>query len=227
MPSRDRIVSHTELLTSTAFHNHNHLQRAHAFGCDVFVLDPRLQDSKKILKWSMRSKRGIYLGVSPFNSSTVHLVLNPATRSITPQYHLVFDDIFSTVFSNGQFDPSIWTNLLFHGYKLHATIQPHSTGFITIPPDCAPFDASSTPLSSSEGAATDEAVQHPTIQPPNAPDVLDTDLTVPDSPLSLDPADHLHSPSPLSFTEGVTVTDHPPLSPTEEASAFTPAPHRS
>ena len=175
----------------------------------------------------MRSNRGIYLGISPFHSSTVHLVFNPATGSITPQYHLVFDDTFSTAFSDCQFDPSIWTNLLSYGHELYSTVQPDSTESITIPPDCVPFDATSTPLSSSEGAATDEAVQLPTIQPPNLPDALDTDLPVLDAPLSLDPADHLDSPSPWSSTEGVTFIDHPSLSPIERASTPTPAARRS
>ena len=166
----------------------------------------------------MRSKRSFYLGVSTFHPSTVHLVLNPVTGSITPQYHLVFNDTFSTVFSDGRFDPSVWTNLLSHGHELHPAVRPNSTGSITIPPDCVPFDAASTPLPSSKGAATDEAVQLPTIQSPNSSDTLYTYLPVPDTPLSLDPADHL---------EGATVTDHPPMSPTERASAPTPAPCRS
>ena len=151
MPTRDGLLSPTELLDGTTFPNYHHLQRAHVFGCPVFILDPRLQDSKKIPKWSMRSKRGIYLGVSPFHSSTVHLVLNPSTGSITPQYHLVFDDSFSTVFSNGQFDEAAWLNLLHHGHELHPTIQPDSTGNISLPPDCVPFDAEPASSSTPEG----------------------------------------------------------------------------
>ena len=153
MPARDGLLSPTELLDGTTFPNYHHLQRTHVFGCPVFILDPRLQDSKKIPKWSMRSKRGIYLGVSPFHSSTVHLVLNPSTGSITPQYHLVFDDSFSTVFSNGQFDEAAWLNLLHHGHELHPTIQPDSTGNITLPPDCVPFDAAPASSSIPEGEA--------------------------------------------------------------------------
>ena len=55
---------------------------------------------------------------------------------MTPQYHLVFDYTFSTVFSDGQFDDATWINLLHRGHELHATIQPDSTGTIHIPPDC-------------------------------------------------------------------------------------------
>ena len=65
MPARDRLISPLEYLSSTVFSHHHHLQRAHVFGCPVFILDPQLQDSKKIPKLAMRSKCGIYLGISP------------------------------------------------------------------------------------------------------------------------------------------------------------------
>ena len=95
MPTRDMLILPIKHLSSTAFINDHHLQCAHIFGgCPVFILGPYLKDSKKISKWSMRSKCGVYLGVSPFFSSTVHIVLNPLTGSITPQYDLVFDDTF-------------------------------------------------------------------------------------------------------------------------------------
>lgn len=116
LPARHTSLSPKVILTDNLSANHNHLQRSHVFGCPVFVLDPRLQDGKSIPKLTMRSQWGIYLGVSPYHRSTVHLVLNPATGSITPQYHIVFDDTLSTVFSNGQFDESKWTDLLSTGY---------------------------------------------------------------------------------------------------------------
>ena len=72
-------ISPAEKFTTTVFPNYNHLTRAHTFGCLVYILDPRLQDSKKVPTWSMRSRRGIYLGVSTQHSSTVHLILNPET----------------------------------------------------------------------------------------------------------------------------------------------------
>ena len=40
-----------ELFSGALFPNHNHLQRTHIFGCPVFILDPKLQDAKKIPKW--------------------------------------------------------------------------------------------------------------------------------------------------------------------------------
>ena len=227
MPTRDRVVSPMELLSSMAFRNHHHLQRAHVFGCPVFVLDPKLQDSKKIPKWSMRSKRGIYLGVSPFHASTVHLVLNPSTGSITPQYHLVFDDTFSTVFSDGQFDEASWLSLLHHGHELHAAIHPDSTGNITLPPDCVPFDPQSTPQSSTEGDLTT------TLSPSAEVSPIQNSSS---QPMSFDPADHLQPLSsndnnPFSSTEGdispLEGNTCSPLSVSEGAPAPTPAPTAS
>jgi hypothetical protein len=106
LPIQDKRLSLLELFTGTIFANYNHLIRAHVFGFPVYVLGPRLQDAKKIPKWSVRSRRGIYLGVSKLHSSTVHLILNPETGTISPQYHCVFDDTFSTVWADGNYENS-------------------------------------------------------------------------------------------------------------------------
>ena len=73
------------------------LPHAHIFGCRVYVLDPRLQDGKKIPKWDSRARQGIFVGLSPRHSSLVPLILNPRTHHISPQFHIIFDDAFSTV----------------------------------------------------------------------------------------------------------------------------------
>ncbi|KAL7484019.1 hypothetical protein ACHAW6_009661 [Cyclotella cf. meneghiniana] len=73
------------------------LPRAHVFGCPVYVLDPRLQDGKKIPKWDSRARQGIFVGFSPHHSTSVPLILNPRTQHISPQFHVIFDDAFSTV----------------------------------------------------------------------------------------------------------------------------------
>eukprot|EP00804_Cyclotella_cryptica_P001335 CCRYP_014115-RA/>CCRYP_014115-RA protein AED:0.38 eAED:-0.10 QI:0/0/0/1/1/1/2/0/180 len=54
-------------------------------------------DGKKILKWESRAWQGIFVGFSPGLSSLVPLILNPRTQHISPQYHVIFDDAFSTV----------------------------------------------------------------------------------------------------------------------------------
>ncbi len=40
---------------------------------------------------------GIYVGRSPNHAGSVALVLNPKTGLVSPQYHVIFDDNFTTV----------------------------------------------------------------------------------------------------------------------------------
>ena len=66
------------------------------FGYPVYVLDPKLQDGKKVLKWDSRAQQGIFVGFSLDHSTLVPLVLNPCSQHISPQYHVIFDDDFTT-----------------------------------------------------------------------------------------------------------------------------------
>jgi hypothetical protein len=50
----------------------------------------------KLPRWTPRSVRCINVGLSTNHASTVPLVLNPAMRYITAQFHIVFDDWFAT-----------------------------------------------------------------------------------------------------------------------------------
>ena len=79
--------------------SYSSIQNAHTWGCPVFVLDPTLQDGKKIPKWQPRAQIGQYVGASPNHASSVGLVRNLRTNNISPQYHLVYDDFFETVHS--------------------------------------------------------------------------------------------------------------------------------
>eukprot|EP00804_Cyclotella_cryptica_P012739 CCRYP_019202-RA/>CCRYP_019202-RA protein AED:0.43 eAED:0.27 QI:0/0/0/1/0/0.5/2/0/558 len=73
------------------------LPSTHVFCCPVYVLDPRLQDGKKIPKWDSRARQGIFVGFSPRHSSLVPLILNPRTQHVSLQFHVIFDATFSTV----------------------------------------------------------------------------------------------------------------------------------
>ena len=46
------------------------------------------------------------------HSTQVGLVLNLLTGSISPHYHGVFDDMFSTVVSRTATDPEFWVRLI-------------------------------------------------------------------------------------------------------------------
>jgi hypothetical protein len=67
----------------------------------------------------------MFRGYSTSHSSTVGLVLNLTTGHISPQYHLVYDELFSTVFSSSLqedalphrvFVPEVWNKLIQSGY---------------------------------------------------------------------------------------------------------------
>ena len=75
-----------------------HVRHEHTLFCPVYVLDRKLQGAAKGLpKWDPHFQAGVYMGMSPNHASSVTLVLNLATGHITPQYHVIFDDNFSTV----------------------------------------------------------------------------------------------------------------------------------
>ena len=90
------------------------LEDMHVWGCPCYVLDPTLQDGHKLPKWKPRSRRGIFLGFSKRHSSRVPLVLNTKTGHISPQFHVVFDDWFTSVIGaspDRPFDQNEWTQL--------------------------------------------------------------------------------------------------------------------
>ena len=76
----------------------------------VYILDSKLQSSRLgPPKWETRSRLGIYLRRSPYHTGSVALVLNPRTGHVSPQYHLTFDDDFTTVpyLSNNTENPDV------------------------------------------------------------------------------------------------------------------------
>ena len=70
----------------------------HTWGCPVYVLNAKLQSgSIGPPKWESRGRVGIYLGHSPFHAGNVALVFNLQTGHVSPQYHVIFDEQFTTV----------------------------------------------------------------------------------------------------------------------------------
>ena len=86
----------------------------HTLFCPVYVLDHCLQSAggPGPPKWEPRSRIGVYLGHSPFHAGSVALVFNPKTARVSPQYHVVFDDDFTTVpfMERGEVPPN-WDDL--------------------------------------------------------------------------------------------------------------------
>jgi hypothetical protein len=87
-----------------------HLRRTRVWGCPGYVLSPTLQDGKKIPKWAPKARRGQFLGFSKDHSSKIGLFRNLQTGSISPQFHVVFDELFTTVTSTDE-DDDTWIEL--------------------------------------------------------------------------------------------------------------------
>ena len=58
------------------------------------------------------------MGHSPFHTGNVALVCNSTTGRVSPQYHVVFDDDFTTVpyMEAGTLQPN-WEDLVEHSYE--------------------------------------------------------------------------------------------------------------
>lgn len=115
MPRERAGLTPNELFAGIKIPQNDAILRSRVWGCPVYVLDPKLQDGKKLPKWKKRSRVGVYLGVSPGHSTTVGRVLNIDTGYISPQYHVVFDELFHTVpgeLTPAAFDSNLWNTLL-------------------------------------------------------------------------------------------------------------------
>jgi len=86
---------------------------SHPFGCPIFVLDPSLQQGHNIPRWKPRSRMGIFVGYSLHHASAVPLVLSTSTGLVSPQFHVIFDDSFSTTTCLQTNElPNHWSDLL-------------------------------------------------------------------------------------------------------------------
>lgn len=96
MPNISTGLSPIDLFTKTRWQQHK-FHDLHVWGCPVYVLDKSISDGKKLPRWKPRSVRCVNMGLSSKHASTVPLVLNIDSGYITPQFHVVFDDWFSTI----------------------------------------------------------------------------------------------------------------------------------
>jgi hypothetical protein len=120
-PNKSERIAPLEAFTGAMFSNYQHLMILHVWGGPCYVLDPSLQDEKQNPKWEPRCRQGQYLGISLHQSTTVTRVLNTRTGYVSPHYHVLHDDSFSTVPSTGipwtGFSPLAWHSLLLSGYE--------------------------------------------------------------------------------------------------------------
>ena len=233
IPNKSTKLAPIDIFTTLLHFGNNDLQRLHVFGCPVYVLDPSLQDAKKLPKWSRRSRRGIYLGLSKLHSSNVHLVLHPETGHISPQYHLVFDDTFSTVYSDGQFNADVWDSLVTSNLEKHCDVDipsnhigNNSTTFND--GQIIPQSQLQPEIPAASSAPTADKIEGDLQQlfdKLNVPEDLRPSSPAPNSPL---PSRDLFRPptltSPFSFPEGDSLKQEPQSPPEEPSISSSPAP---
>ena len=100
-----------ELFLRTKF-SHVDSNRAQRYGSPLFILHLKLQNGGRILKWKKCSEVGYFIGFSPRHFSTVSLSLNTTTCSATPRFHVVHDELFTTVVNHGlEYLDELWDEL--------------------------------------------------------------------------------------------------------------------
>jgi hypothetical protein len=67
------------------------------FGCPSYVLAKRLQDGDNYSKWKARYWQGVYIGNSTCHAGHIPLIYNPMTTHISPQYHVTYDEGFTSI----------------------------------------------------------------------------------------------------------------------------------
>ena len=104
-----------EIFTGLKTQDPQFLLRCRVWGSPCYVLDPRLQDGKRIPKFTKRSRLGMYMGLSNQHSSSVGRILNLQTGNVSPQYHVIHDEQFTSVhgtLSDELFDAGEWNSLI-------------------------------------------------------------------------------------------------------------------
>ncbi len=90
------------------------IKKFHTLFCSIYILDHHLQSAGGLgpPKWEPMLRIGVYLGHSPFHTGSVALVFNPKTARVSPKYHIIFDDNFTTVpnMEQGEVPPN-WEEL--------------------------------------------------------------------------------------------------------------------
>ena len=186
LPQSRSGLSPLELFTRTKFPRHDIIRNARVWGCPVYVLDPALQDGHKLPKWTKKSRLTLHLGALPTHSPTVSRLLDLKTGHVSPQCHVVYDELFQTV--QGQvteevFDQATWTDLVRLGHSRcvdpeddYGDAVPFHDFYKDFVGPLASLDESDTEVLSDSSGNSD---------PPPAPGSLVTDLECIPPPLPL------------------------------------------
>ena len=120
LPKRSPHVSPEEIFSGTKCDG-SLLRAARVWGCPAYVLDAKMQDGLKLPKWQPRARRGRFLGMSSAHSSTVGMILNLSTKRISPQFHVIYDDLYQTVYAPELQQPATWPELFRYNRVRHTS----------------------------------------------------------------------------------------------------------
>lgn len=233
MPNEKSGLSPIDLFSKSRWPNVK-FHDIHVWGCPVYVLNKTIADGKQIPRWEPRSQRGMYMGMSPKHASSVPLVLNLETGSITPQYHVVFDDWFATVNSDVKdfpdFNSDEWMKMFGESAYQYLPTEDEDEHLVD-----HEGDISTNPTTNNASGAADDdfLLQNGFNQPTSIPSPIHAPppipIPVPSNPLGAPTHAPIHVPttSPSHIPRGNTPTDSnvsmPPTSPTN----VSPAPSQS
>ena len=87
-------------------------KKSRVFSCPAYVLNPVVQDGKKLPRWRPKSRRGQFLGRSPKHASNIGLIQNINTGFVSAQFCVVYGDFYTTILnSNEDKAPETWSIL--------------------------------------------------------------------------------------------------------------------
>jgi hypothetical protein len=66
-------------------------------GANTYVLDKCHQDGNSVAKWKARSWLGVCVGHSLAHAGNVLFIYNPIATHDTSQFHVIYDDQFTSV----------------------------------------------------------------------------------------------------------------------------------
>jgi hypothetical protein len=93
---------------------------------------------------------GLYVGRSPSHAANVTLIFNPRTGHVSPQFHIIFDDDFTTVPYLGSSQvPPFWVDLVCASTKLHSYIKRQVEAWQSLPeltPEIGDFTSEQTEI---------------------------------------------------------------------------------
>lgn len=104
LPRKDCNKAPIELFYDSSYDVKSILSSAKCWGCPAYVLDPTLQDGKKLPRWSPKSKLGQFLGRSREHADSAGRIRNLRTNAISAQFHVVYDNFFTTIYSDVDHD---------------------------------------------------------------------------------------------------------------------------